>query len=385
MRNTELVYKHNLTGDKYYRYNRNLKSIIFEFKDKELNWTTIKKVIGSITNYKQKYGSIKIPIILYFSCPNIHIEDKISYVMLECICYSIVNEFHTNVQLLWEPKESIFTLGIKSSPLLLLSNTKMTSVLKYPEKFQKDIYMNHYRKVICGNQSEDSNYLGILCTEVSSFLKLFDISDEYREEVSEVVTELVGNACEHTRTDCLLDIDVTSDYVKRKEGNELEGTYYGINIVILNFSEQLIGEDLKKKIIDNQVLKERYLDVKKAYTKHKEKFSKAYEEDDFFNVAVFQDKISGREDNITSGGTGLTLLIKTLERQSDTSMCYMVSGRKTIFFHEHLLDYNEDGWIGFNKSKSFIDDIPADECIGRSPVYLPGTAYNLHFVMKRKV
>lgn len=304
--------------------------------------------------------------------------------MLECICYSIINNFHTKVQILWEPKESIFTLGVKSSPLLLLNNTKITSVRKFPVKFKKDFYLNHYRRVISGEQEKNSNYLGMLYTEVSSFLKIFQISDEFREEVAEVVAELVGNACEHTNADCLVDIDITSDHSKQEGGKKVDGSFYGINIVIINFSEQLIGDDLRKKIIENGVTEERYLDVMRAYNTHRTKFGKSYGEGDFFNIAVFQDKISGREDKIYSGGTGLTLLIKTLERQSDTSMCYMLSGEKTIFFHEHLLDYDKNGWIGFNEQNSFMENIPDKECIGRSSVYIPGTAYNLHFVMKRE-
>lgn len=385
MRDTELLYKYNRTDYKNYKFDQVSKRMIFEFDDRELNLMTISKVIGNIVNFKKRYGKMRIPIILYFSYSGLYIADKISYMMLECICYSIINEFHTKVQILWEPAESIFTLGVKSSPLLLLNNTKMTSVLKFPAKFEKDIYLSHFRRVISGEQEKDSNYLGMLYTEVSSFLKIFDISEEYRDEVAEVVAELVGNACEHTGSDCLVDIDVTSDHSKKEDGKEIEGAYYGINIVIINFSEQLIGADLKKKLIDNQILEKRYSDVMKAYINHQNKFCKSYEEDDFFNVAVFQDKISGREDKISSGGTGLTLLIKTLERQSDTSMCYMISGERVVFFHEHLLDYDEDGWIGFNKLKSFFDDIPDDDCIGRSPVYFPGTAYNLHFVMKREV
>ena len=385
MRNTDLLYKYNNSSDKKYYFDQVSKSMIFEFEDKILNGITIKRILGSISNFKKKYQFIKVPIILYFPYLGLRIADKLSYMVLECICYSIINEYHTKVQILWKPEENIFTLGVKSSPLLLLNNTKMASVLKFPIKFEMDIYQNHYRRVIGDKQKRDGNYLGILCTEVSSFLKFFDISEEYREEIAEVIVELTGNACEHTNSDCLVDIDVTSDHSKMDEGKTIEGFYYGVNIVIMNFSEQLVGDDLRKKIIDKQITEKRYAEVMKAYINHQSKFSELYDETDFFNIAVYQDKISGRENKISSGGTGLTLLIKTLERQSDISMCYMQSGNKAVFFNEHLLDYDENGWIGFNKENSFLNDIPDTECIGRSPVYFPGTAYNLHFVMKREV
>lgn len=385
MEGTELLYKYNGIGEKKYRFDTGLKSMIFEIKESVLNWDTIKELLGSIAQYKVAYKGMNVPIILLFSHEGIRLYDKLTYMMLECICYSIIKEFHTSVQIKWKPETDIFTLGVSCSPLLLLNNTKHTSVLKFPGKFEKDIYRSHYRRVVNGRQEKDSNYLGLLCTEVSSFLKFFDISDEYREEVAEVVAELVGNACEHTEADCLVDIDVTADHVKQENGKYVEGSYYGINIAIINLSEKLIGDDLKTKVIDRNMVEERYADVKNAYIIHKASFQESYGEEDFFNIAVFQDKISGRADKVYSGGTGLTLLIKTLERQSDTNMCYMQSGNRIIYFQEELLDYDKDGWIGFNKNNTFFKEIPDNECIGRSRFYLPGTAYNLHFVMKREV
>lgn len=56
--------------------------------------------------------------------------------------------------------------------------------------------------------------------EVRSFLKIFDIIDEYRNPIASVITELVGNAGEHAFSNCLLDIDVTSDYMKSKDGRK---------------------------------------------------------------------------------------------------------------------------------------------------------------------
>ena len=81
------------------------------------------------------------------------------------------------------------------------------------------------------------------------------------------------------------------------------------------------------------------------------------------------------------GGTGLTCLINSLQRKSDSDDCYVLSGNKIVLFLKEYLSYNDD-WIGFNKSNDFFSDTPDYEVFDRSQMYFSGTAYNLNFVMK---
>ena len=54
--------------------------------------------------------------------------------------------------------------------------------------------------------------------------------------------------------------------------------------------------------------------------------------EDFYNICSFQHKISGRKDVKSTGGTGLTKLIQTLEKMSDAHKCYVVAGKKVVNF-----------------------------------------------------
>ena len=109
-----------------------------------------------------------------------------------------------------------------------------------------------------------------------------------------------------------------------------------------------------------------------------------YKEEDFFNIASFQHKISGSIKKNTTGGTGLTKLVSSLEKQSDAHKCYLITGNRALWFFHQYLEYNQDGWIGFNTENDFLNKTPAYTVIGPNSIYLPGTAYNLNFVMKRR-
>lgn len=79
--------------------------------------------------------------------------------------------------------------------------------------------------------------------------------------MAEFLGELVGNANEHTNTDCILDIDVTEPkYVKKNDDpNKL---FYGLNVAVVNFSNILLGDGIKKLLANNNILEGRYGIVK---------------------------------------------------------------------------------------------------------------------------
>jgi len=357
-------------------------AIIFECNDTEFSGITIGKIINFVNTVHTKYRNLKIPLI--FSFKNVLLADKLSYILFECICYSLIKNYNHLVYLYWNPQKDILTEGVFSSPLKLLNEGNIESIKKYPEKFKMDIFLNHFRRVIDGKNKETTNYLGNLLQELDSFLKYFCITQEYRDQITEVITELVGNACEHGCTDCLLDIDITNDHLKEVSNVQQEGTYYGINIAIVNFSDILLHTGIKEKISKEELMTGRYLELKKAYEFHKKHFTDNYKYEDFCNIATLQDKISGRFQHNLSGGTGLTKLIQSLQEKSDSNACYVISGNRSIYFHKELLNYDENGWIGFNESNDFFKTPPEDRVISGCYIFFPGTAYNLNFIMKRE-
>ena len=109
----------------------------------------------------------------------------------------------------------------------------------FPSKFEKDLYGKHFRKLI-KEKDISTNVIGNTYSEIDTFLKVFDVSEEFRDKVAVTIAELVGNAIEHARSDCLLDIDVTSPYEKKDE--DMHTLYYGVNLAVLNFSDKLLGD-----------------------------------------------------------------------------------------------------------------------------------------------
>lgn len=378
MNNDNLLFEKNAV-----RLNKKIsirnKMIEYNNTSRIFNGITINNIIKFVNTLQDKYSNQRIPI--HFNLGYIEFEDKLSYIIFECICNYLMQTGKRNVIISAMTNQSIWTEGIHSSPLLLLRKGKKENVEKYEQKFKRDIYKNHYRKVIDITEREDPYYSCKLMSDIDSFLKVYSIGKSHRDMISEVISELADNANEHAKSDCLIDIDITSRYTKEEQE---DGIYYGINIAILNFSDKLLGSSIAEKIMHKDILNSRHLNLIVAYNNHKDKFSTNYLEEDFYNIASFQHKISGRLENESTGGTGLTKLISRLEECSDTYNCYVVSGNRVVWFKHKYLLYNSDNWIGFNKENDFLNCIPSVENVNKCYIYMPGTAYNLNFVMKKE-
>ena len=282
-------------------------TIVFRSNDEYFSGKTISKIINFVNTVHKKYKNLNMP--LEFSFGKVKIVDKLSYILFECICYSLMKDYNHRVYIYWKPEKDILTDGVFSSPLKLLNSGTEENLNKFLKSFKMEIYQHHFRRVINGEDKTDTNYLGNLLQELDTFLKYFSITEEYRDQISEVITELVGNACEHGNTDCLLDIDITNDHLKHVKNVPQEGSFYGINIAIVNFSDILLGDQIKNKIDGDRLTMDRYISLQEAYNYHKDYFSEDYVYDDFCNLSSLQDKISGRTHHRESGGTGLTKLI----------------------------------------------------------------------------
>jgi hypothetical protein len=315
-----------------------------------------------------------IPVIVQFT-KEIKFEEKLMFILLECVCKYLISEGHP-VSLNMKIHPEINTHGFESSPLKLLESSTYGNTDRFKEKFSKDLFRRHYRGVFPHDAKGDD--LSIIMGDTASFQRIGNIRDEDRDMVAEVMAELLGNAQEHSMSDCLYDFDITPAY--RKKGSDK--IFVGMNIVILNLSHKLLGTGLKQKLEGlSEGLPARYKQVMEALERHKIFFNSLYREEDFFNIAAFQHKISGRVDNNCTGGTGLTKLIHTLEEKSDAYDCFVQSGSRQFRFEHRYMNYNED-WIGFNDSNDFLTRPPNIGLFRDSRIYLPGTAYNLTFIME---
>lgn len=350
-------------------------AIVFEWPERFFNRKLIQTILQFSNTVLAKNYPLGLPIRFSFE-NTIQFSDKLTYVLFECICYQLIQSGHpvyTNIR----PKYSINTHGYRSSPLWLLTTGKLSHIEKFTGKFNHEYYKLHFRTVL-ESQAKES-VLSTLMDDIAIFQKPFDIKPEEREKITEVLIELIGNAKEHATGDCLIDFDISSKYFKRGVDGK---NYRGINIVILNFAEELLGTSIQTKLCQGTGLSDRHQKVIQAYNLHKRYFGERYLEEDFFNIAAFQHKISGRMENYSTGGTGLTKLILSLEEDSDAYDCYVISGHRKLLFEKEYMKYNEDQWIGFNCTNDFLGAPPNLDLIQKAPFFFPGTAYNLNFVME---
>ncbi len=352
--------------------------IIYKNNNNLFDGTTIQDILFFINNLHNKYNRLNVPIS--FELGEITFKDKLTYIFLEIICFILIKNYRHKVYVNFKVNKIIVTNGISSSPLLLLGSGRKEHIEKFIKKYEFDIYHHHYRRVLTPEDMKNEK-LSIIMDDSVYFLNFFDIDSQCIDEISEVIIELIGNVSEHTFSNCLIDIDIAPNYTKQDE----EGTFYGINLVIVNFSECLFNSLIKERFSPKSSFDyERYKKVKVAYTIHKDYFGDNYTEDDFFNIVAFQHKISGNINKNITGGTGLTKLICSLEKRSDAHNCYLISGERALWFLHELLEYNQDNWIGFNKEKDFLHHPPDSDVVNYDMIFMPGTAYNLNFVMKRR-
>ena len=352
------------------------KKILCMIPGKFLNGDSIRKIIQNINEIMTRYNKKSLQIVIALG--DKEIEDKLSYVMLECICYLLAEHYNIRSFVEWNHKSGISTDGIYVSPLQYINNK---TIDEFKSKFKSEIKGNHFRKIIDGHNIEKTGYLGILYQDVDAFLRHTLISKDCSADIAELVAELVGNANEHSKTECLVDIDVTNEYTAKNE--EGDKKYIGVNIAIVSFSNKLLGQDIRERFKNHFPKVDRFTKLKNAYTYHSYQFNDSYSEDDFYILASFQDKISGRIGKPAStGGTGLTMLIKSIQERSRDDYCYMITGNRVFTFKRQFLKYDSDNWLGFNEKSDFFSSIPSDKVLGSCPIYMPGTAYSLNFAIE---
>ncbi|MBQ3706514.1 MAG: hypothetical protein II889_01270 [Clostridia bacterium] len=368
--NSELHYKKRIPIHKGW--------VEFICDSEQLDFGCIRKLLGFISELHNRYRQMGMSLSLRFK--EMYSVDKLTIQILECIVYSLIVDYHYNISLQMSFSSQIHTESFNYTPLSHLSSNKY-SITAFIKAFEMDTRVTHYRRIVPKEWSEDGRLGSVIYSDIAQTIRNSVDDDEYINKMTEVITELINNANEHNDSDCLIDVDISGDY---KKTTDLQGRYKGINVSVISFSRRIVPDLLKEKIYNMKFPKERYSVVARAFSSHKSFFGEVYTEDDFFTIASFQNKISGREADYSSGGTGLTKLIQSLEDYSDSSTCYMVSGKRALYFLQDYLDIDKEGWIGFNHENNFRDYPPDQHVVSQSPIYIPGVAYNLTFVYKKE-
>ena len=68
-----------------------------------------------------KYADIKLPIV--FQLGSAPFADKLIYVLFECLCDCLIEDYKYDVRVNFSQRGAIHTAGIRNSPLLILGST----------------------------------------------------------------------------------------------------------------------------------------------------------------------------------------------------------------------------------------------------------------------
>lgn len=344
-----------------------------------IGFQDIRKILSFPLSIKSSLSFVPVRIDL----GNRVFEDKFTYILLESIIHTLIEECKCRIEIIFNCAHNIYNEGIQHS-CLIYSGIDKEKRKKFLTKYLGDIRGTHFRRIL--SPDGPSQQISLLAQDIDSFLKFNSIVDDCRNKIGLIVAELADNALEHASAQCLVDIDITKDYFKMGEVVN-DGIYRGVNIVAMNYSETLLGNLLKEKfhaINDTDISRQpQYSELIRAYNYHSQNWNEKYREEDFFALASFQDKISGRK-NYCTGGKGLTELLNMLEIRSDSYYCYCITGNRIITLSKEYICCEENSWVGFNRDKNFFTALPDKDCLKELPFNFPGTAYNLNFVLKQE-
>lgn len=342
--------------------------------------------IGNFLNTVDKRLNLPNKVILKFE--NLEVQDKLSITLLEIMVFNFIRDKGFDIRIEVDPntiRPNISERSFAISPLKILNEFK-DNTREFLDAFNRSIRnVTHFRRIYPYNASP--SVLSTWGDEIHAFLdfkRKNAIPKKVIDQLQELLVELIGNGIEHSKSDVLIDIDITGSTFKLEDYDTL---YYAISISVVNLSDTLYHEAVKEKIalIDDDLLlsgrnASRYKYIKQAFQAHAQYFyEQKYTEQDFWTMAGLQKSISGRENNFQSGGRGSVQLIKVLQSLASNNTSYLLSGKRILNFENELLSSNEDDWIGFNTESNFLNK-PDFKIFSEPNFNLPGTAYNFQFV-----
>lgn len=309
-----------------------------------------------------------------------YIADEATLIVFEILLYYLIKNSICDITYTFIVDKTLLGYENFRTSNLFQYNTRKINNNNFVKTFEKEtqICRNHFRKLCVNNEENKAGiFLSILLSDITTFLSAYNIEKEYAEDLSEVITEIVGNSLEHSDGDCLLDIKIVVDNVHK---------YKNINVTTITISDILIGSNIKQYIGDTNrsSYSPRNEIVLTAYDNHRSQFSENYDINTFSTISAFQKYVTTRKNSIGSGGTGLTTLIKQLKNKAREDYCYVLSGDDVIYFKEPFLDLTEEGLIGFNNDNDYLSKIPSPEIVSKNLNRFNGTIYNLSFILDER-
>ncbi len=335
----------------------------------------LRKLIKFFSTVESKFKNAKLIYNIVYN-KRVEFADKLTYILLECLLYDQIINRNNNIRLYLQYKSTIKTEGIKDSIIFHTRNEE-----EFKKKFFNNISAYHYRKLVnFSNYNNKPEIISIVLSDLRAFLTNCEVEQTQSNQLAEISVELIDNALEHSQSDCLFDIDVTESTYRQEDENT--GEYMAVNIAVIDFSPNTLGLGIKNSVNDNNCNIEPYKKLIGIKEIHENYFNSDYNNDQFYLLSTFQNKISSRIDSGLTGGKGLTKLIEGLQKVSKTDICYVVSNDICLVFKKEHIKQDADKWVGFNEEND-CKLPPMKESLLKSPVNIIGTAYNLTFVLKR--
>lgn len=350
---------------------------ILRIKEKKFSIESIYKMLEHLNwIIEKKLTNLKFKVIIESE----FIDDEATLMLFEAIVYYVFKEYHINISYRFEIRVNVLGYELFKNSLLYKYNNKNINKENYIKEYEKNVTIEntHYRKR-CINSPENAKgkFLSVTMGDILCFLRNLNIDENYCEDLSEVITEIIGNALEHSNGDCLLNINVVKNDAKK---------YKYIDVALLDIDEINFGTGIKKYIEDfeNEGYSEKNKIVLDAYNTHKSYFNEMYDIEAFSIISAFQKYVTTRKNSLNSGGTGLTRLIKALIDKSDAHYCYALSGNTMVRFVKSCLNLTEDGLIGFNEENNYLGNIPRKDVVLKMEYNINANIYNLQFILKEK-
>lgn len=235
---------------------------------------------------------------------------------------------------------------------------------------RNNYYVENFFRWILSPGNDKLKDVSVMSSELEFYLNVMKIDEDLKDTIIEVVSELSSNACEHANAECVIYCNIQDAYNKNRHDK-----CRLVNILILNISNQFLYSSLKKKFYDNP---DRIpTKVKDAYNYHKKCFCDEYDQNCFFILSVFQNKITTRDtEDSGTGGTGLTKFIQSVEPLVKDNFCSLWTDKYIIWFEKEYIGNNTKE-IGFNKTGNYSSDIPDLNVINNIGTTLQGTLYNV--------
>lgn len=343
-------------------------------KDKKFS---IKSIYKLVEHFKWMQANMTTPetkIIVdseYFA-------DQAIITLLESIIFFVINEWKFSVIYRFSFRENVLGYQLFRRSLLYKYNNKRIVIEDYNNAYNKEITIegNHFRK-LCRNIEENkkNEFISVTMDEIDIFLKCFEFDDEYRNELAEVIVEIVDNAFKHSNGDCILCLNVL-------ENNYQNYMYVDVAVVVID--DIFIGKEIVEyiKSEDRSEYSDRNQIVLEAYENQKNFFGEKYGMNSFAMISAFQKYVTTRKMAKNTSGTGLTTLIKALIEKSTHNFCYAISGDTNLIFKKEFLTLNDDGLIGFNENNDYIKEIPNEGVVNINQYDMNVNIYNLQFILK---